>query len=111
MVFGADCLIQTVRQVFDGLFSPEFSHVGFYRTCLHSSRYVVQYVKHERDYIRTVQEDHCRKLARAKGHEYLKGGKPVFEAVGKGSCFDPSKRRSTASQGPEDLGPGAIPPG
>ena len=68
VIFGADCIMSTVRKVFTILESPRYSHVEVYWSCLHSARYAVQYVKGDRSYIESLHEHQTKQIAMAKGH-------------------------------------------
>jgi hypothetical protein len=68
IIFGADSMLSTVQKVFSILDAPRYRHVEVYWSCLHSSRYAVQYVKGDRSYIESLHENQTRRIAMAKGH-------------------------------------------
>lgn len=70
VIFGADCPLRVVQSVFDVLSESKYQHVETYWSCLHSSKYLVHYVKGSRDYIECIQQELAKHVAFAKNHYF-----------------------------------------
>jgi DUF2971 family protein len=91
VIFGMDCMLSTVRKVFSILDAPRYRHVEVYWSCLHSSRYAVQYVKGEHSYIESLHEHRTRQIAKAKKHvRHDANGLRILPSP-KGVNYDPSQ--------------------
>jgi Protein of unknown function (DUF2971) len=94
VIFGADCMLSTVQKVFSILDSPRYRHVDVYWSCLHSSRYAVQYVKGDRAYIESLHEHQTKQIAMAKGHVWSDAGGLKLRPSAKGINYEMAKRPS-----------------
>jgi hypothetical protein len=92
VIFGVDSSMDTVKQIFETLSAPQYSQVQYYWSCLHSDKYMVQYVKGDHDYIRFMQEEHVREVACAKRHFLATEGEPLkLRPASKGINYLPQK--------------------
>lgn len=94
VIFGADCCMDTVKQICSALSAPSYSHVQAYWSCLHSAKYKVQYVKGAHDYISSIQEELARTVANAKRHLYVEGESLKLRPAGKGINYIPQKPKA-----------------
>lgn len=94
VIFGTDCMMATADTVLSILDAPQYRHVDLYWSSLHSCRYAVQYTKQDRSYIKAMQEERTKQVARAKGHVFHdEKGVSRFSPSPKGVNYDMSKRR------------------
>jgi len=84
VVFGADSPIQLIQPIFDVLAQSRYSHVQVYWSCLHASRYLVQYVRGNRDEIVSIQRQCTEQVAFAKNHAFRDGERRVVWPARKG---------------------------
>lgn len=99
VIFGTDCPMDIVKQVFEILSGPQYSQTQLYWSSLHSSTYSVQYVKANRDYVEFIQQHRSKDVAYAKQHVYPRGQSIVWRPSRKGINYLP--RKSPASQSAE----------
>ena len=97
VIFGADSMLSTVQNVFSILDTPRYKHVEVYWSCLHSSRYAVQYVKGDRSYIETLHEHQTEQIAMAKGHVWRDRDGLKMRPSPKGVNYEPPKRPALPS--------------
>lgn len=88
VVFGAECLSESVRSILAILEEPRYHSVRVFSSAIHSSRFVVQYREIERsewrNFVQHIQERE-KHIAFAKQHSGKQLGSP------KGKTFVPSK--------------------
>jgi hypothetical protein len=92
IIFGTDCPIGNVKQVFEILSQLNHSHTQLYWSCLHSSRYAVQYVKADREYVDFIQKHRTEEIAYAKNHLRMDGDSMKLLASRKGVNYIPHPR-------------------
>jgi hypothetical protein len=98
VIFGTDCPHESVASVLAVLSQPDYSHVDLYWCTLHSSRYRVQYVKSDRDYVTFIQQHRAKAIAQAKRHIYRKGDSLAMRSARKGINYPPD-RSPTSEEG------------
>jgi len=84
VIFGADSPIKLIEPILDLLAEARYSHVHVYWSCLHSSKYLVQYVRSNRDEITSIQTQCTKHVAFAKNHVLHEGDQQKILSARKG---------------------------
>lgn len=95
VIFGVDCSIKAVQHILKVLSDSKYGHVQRYWSCLHSDKYVVQYMKDDHDYISFMQGHRAHDIADAKKHRCFDGESSKWWPAPKGVNYLPQKPKNS----------------